>query len=59
MRDTPPCPLEPVSVCWAVTEFYKLMEDEDFAHAITYGTYGTNGVRQVRKRFEMAETMFE
>ena len=37
-------------------EFYKLMEVEDFAHAITYGT---NGARQVRKRFEMAETMFK
>ena len=37
-------------------EFYRLMEDEDFTHSITYGT---SGVRQVRKRFSMAEAMFE
>ncbi len=38
------------------TEFYRLMEDYDFTNAITYGT---NGVRQVRSRFAIAEAMFE
>ncbi len=37
-------------------EFYRLMEDEDFTHSITYGT---NGVRQVRNRFAMAQAMFK
>jgi hypothetical protein len=37
-------------------EFYRLMEEEDFIHSITYGT---NAVRQVRKRFAMAEAMFK
>ena len=41
----------------AVTEgFYSLIEEEDFMQSITYGT---NGVRQVRSRFSMAEAMFE
>ena len=37
-------------------EFYRLMEKKDFTQSITYGT---NGVRQVRKRFAMAQAMFE
>ena len=37
-------------------EFYRLMEDADFASSITYGT---NGVRQVRTRFAMADVMFK
>ena len=37
-------------------EFYRLMEKEDFTQSITYGT---NGVRQVRKRSAMAQAMFE
>ena len=36
--------------------FYRLMEDHDFTDSITYGT---NGVRQVRSRFAMAEAMFK
>ncbi len=36
--------------------FYGLMEDEEFTHAITYGT---NGVRQVRARFAMSKSMLE
>ena len=36
--------------------FYQLLEDEEFSHAITYGT---NGVRQVRSRFSMAQAMLE
>ena len=37
-------------------EFHRLMEDEEFVHAITYST---NGVKQVRCRFAMAGAMFE
>ena len=36
--------------------FHRLMEDEEFMHAITYGT---NGVKQVRCRFAMAGAMLE
>ena len=36
--------------------FYQLLEDEEFIYAITYGT---NGVRQVRSRFVMAQEMIE
>ena len=36
--------------------FYRLLEDDEFAHSITYGT---SGVRQVRSRFAMAKAMFE
>ena len=37
-------------------EFYRLLEEEDFTHSITYGT---NGVRQVRNRFAMTHEMLE
>ena len=37
-------------------DFYRLMEEENFTLSITYGT---NGVRQVRNRFAMAQAMFE
>ena len=37
-------------------EFYRLMEDEEFIAAITYGT---NANRRVTDRFHMAGTMFE
>ena len=36
--------------------FYRLLEDEDFVHSITYGT---SAVRQVRNRFVMAQAMFK
>ena len=36
--------------------FYRLMEDDDFIAAITYGT---NATRRVTDRFRMAQTMFE
>lgn len=35
--------------------FYDLMEDEEFGDAITYGA---NGVKQVRRRFELAGGFF-
>ena len=37
-------------------KFHRLMEEDDFIHSITYGT---NGVRQVRNRFTMAQEIFE
>lgn len=36
--------------------FYPLLESEDFAQAISYGT---NSVNQVKRRFAMARSMFE
>ena len=36
--------------------FYQLMEDSQFIHAITYGP---NTPKEVRKRFELGEQMFE
>ena len=36
--------------------FYRLMEDDDFIAAITYGT---NATRRVNDRFRMAQTMLE
>ena len=36
--------------------FYRLMEDEDFIAAITYGT---NATRRVNDRFSMAQGLFE
>ena len=38
-----------------VMGFHKLMDDDDFIYSITYAT---NSVKQVNKRFEMAEEMF-
>lgn len=35
--------------------FYDLMEDEEFGDAITYGA---NGVKKVRRRFELANSLF-
>ena len=37
------------------TAFYPLMSDEEFVRAITYGP---NGVKRVRYRFEATERMF-
>ena len=36
--------------------FYGLLRNDEFVHSITYGT---NGVRQVRQRFEMTEAMLK
>ena len=38
------------------TTFYDLMDNDDFINSITYGT---NGMKQVRHRFEVAGKMFK